>query len=434
MSKRELDRLELIRRIEAKELSVVAAAELMSLSRSQVHRLMGGYRERGVAALISSRRGKRSNRALPDHQRELAVAIIAERYADFGPTLACEKLSEHHELHVSKETVRKWMIEAGLWKTKAARRRIYQPRNRRDCFGELIQIDGSLHHWFETRGPKCALIVFIDDATGRILHLRFCPSESTFDYMAALRTYVGTHGKPIAFYSDKHTIFRTPKAARKGDGDNGGRSQFGRTLHELNIDIICANTPQAKGRVERANRTLQDRLVKELRLRGIGTIEAANDYAPEFVTAFNAKFAKPAKNPKDMHRPLAPHDDLDGSVCVKHQRTVSNSLTVIYDRVMFILERNEISETLGRKRVTVCDYPDGRLEIRHGEHVLQYTTFDKQQRVKRTEVVENKRLDDVLAIIAEQQALTPRRRSTRTPTRRGQGRSLFHLAEEEAAS
>ena len=132
----------------------------------------------------------------------MAVAIITERYADFGPTLATEKLAELHELHVSKETVRKWMIEAGLWKTKAARRRIYQPRNRRDCLGELIQIDGSLHHWFEDRGAKCALIVFIDDATSSILHLRFCPSESTFDYMAAFRTYVGEHGKPIAFYSE----------------------------------------------------------------------------------------------------------------------------------------------------------------------------------------------------------------------------------------
>ena len=158
MSKRVLDRLELIRRIERKELSVVAAAELVSLSRSQVHRLMSGYRERGAAALISTRRGKRSHRTLPNHQRELAVAIIMERYADFGPTLATEKLAELHELHVSKETVRKWMIEAGLWKTKAARRRIHQPRNRRDCLGELIQIDGSLHHWFEDRGAKCVLI------------------------------------------------------------------------------------------------------------------------------------------------------------------------------------------------------------------------------------------------------------------------------------
>lgn len=427
MSKRELGRLDLIQRIEAKDIGVTAAARLMGLSRSQVHRLLAGYRERGAAALISTRRGKRSNRALPDVHRELAIAIIAERYADFGPTLAAEKLSELHDLTVSKETIRKWMIAAGFWTTKADRRRIYQPRNRRDCLGELVQIDGSPHAWFEDRGPKCALLVFIDDATSAIMHLRFCPSESTFDYMAAFRAYVGEHGKPVAFYSDKHSIFRTPKAARKTSGDQEGMTQFGRMLDELNIDIICANTPQAKGRVERANRTLQDRLVKELRLQGIDTIEDANGFAPAFMEDFNRRFAKPAKNPKDVHRPLAPHDDLNGSACVKHQRTVSNSLTVIYDRVLFILERNQVSERLCRKRVMVCDYPDGRLEIRHGNDVLPYTTFDKQQRVKRAEVVENKRLDDVLAIIATQQQKTPPKRSTRTPRRRGQGPNIFEL-------
>lgn len=431
MSKREFDRLDLIRRIENREISVTAAAQLMGLSRSQVHRLMAGYRERGTVALISTRRGKRSNRTLPDSHRELAVAIISERYPDFGPTLAAEKLSELHDLMVSKETVRKWMIEAGLWVSKADRRRIYQPRNRRECLGELIQIDGSPHAWFEERGPKCALLVFIDDATSAIMHLRFCPSESTFDYMAAFRAYVGEHGKPVAFYSDKHSIFRTTKAASKTSGDQDGMTQFGRMLDELNIDIICANTPQAKGRVERANRTLQDRLVKELRLQGIDTIEDANSFAPAFIVDFNRRFAKPAQNPKDVHRPLAPHDDLDGSACVKHQRTVSNSLTVIYDRVLFILERNQISEHLGRKKVTVCDYPDGRLEIRHGSDVLPYTTFDKEQRVKRAEVVENKRLDDVLAIIATKQQKTPQKRSSRTPRRRGQGLNMFGLEGEQ---
>lgn len=185
MSKRELDRLELIRRIVDRQISVVTASELMGLSRSQVHRLVAGYRRSGANALISTRRGKPSNRSLPAAQRELALALVSERYGDFGPTLAAEKLSELHDLTVSKETLRKWMIDEGLWVTKSDRRRIYQPRNRRDCLGELIQIDGSPHHWLENRGPKCTLLVFIDDATSRIMHLRFCPSESTFDYMAA---------------------------------------------------------------------------------------------------------------------------------------------------------------------------------------------------------------------------------------------------------
>lgn len=432
MSTSELKRLELIRRIVSRELTATAAAEVLGLSRSQVHRLLAAYRHHGAAALISQKRGKPSNRRLSDATSELAIALIREHYADFGPTLAAEKLSENHEIRVSKETVRKWMIEAGLWLPRAVRRTIYQPRNRRECFGELVQIDGSLHHWFEDRGAKCSLIVFIDDATGRVLHLRFCPSESTFDYMAALRTYVGQYGKPIAFYSDKHTIFRTSKSAVKTSGDNDGSTQFGRTLSELNIDILCANTPQAKGRVERVNRTLQDRLVKELRLAGISTIEAANAFAPAFMNTFNERFAKEARNPRDAHRPLAPTDDLDTAVCVKHRRTVSNSLTLLYDRVLFILERNPVSERLQRQKVMVYDYPDGRLEIRHGEHVLPYRTFDKLQRINRAQVVGNKRLDQMLAFVAREQAkLPPRTRSRRAPSRRGQGESMFRLDEEQ---
>ncbi len=246
MSKRELDRLELIRRIEAKALSVVGAARLLGLSRSQVHRLVAAYHRDGAPGLISKRRNRPSNRMLSPAVRELSMALIGEHYADFGPTLAAEKLRERHGLAVSKETIRQWMIAEGLWITKAVRRRIYQPRNRRDCMGELVQIDGSLHHWFEDRADRCSLLVFIDDATSRIMHLRSCPSESTFDYMAAVRAYVAEHGKPTAFYSDKHTIFRTSKPAQKGTGLQGGMTQFGRALHELNIDILCAKRPDQK--------------------------------------------------------------------------------------------------------------------------------------------------------------------------------------------
>ena len=326
MSKRELDRLELIGRIERKELSVISAAERMGLSRSQVHRLMRAYRERGAAALISARRGKPSNRTLPDHQRELAVAkrrgyvlgLVRQEYHDFGPTLAAEKLVERHDVTVSRETLRQWMIEDGLWQNRTERKkRVQQPRQRRARFGELVQIDGSLHWWFEGRGPKCALLVFIDDATGRILHLRFCPSESTFDYLQAAKASIDSYGKPLAYYSDRHSIFRTAKPAMKTRGYKNGMTQFGRALDELNIDIICANSPQAKGRVERANRTLQDRLVKELRLEGIDTIEAANLMVPTFVHAFNARFAKEPYSDEDAHRPLAAYDSLDGAMCVK---------------------------------------------------------------------------------------------------------------------
>ena len=360
------------------------------------------------------------------------LEIIRTNYHDFGPTLAAEKLAELHEINVSKETLRNWMIVAGLWESRVERKkRVQQPRNRRECFGELIQIDGSLHWWFEDRGPRCSLLVFIDDATSKIVQLRFAPSESTFDYFHAARAYIDQYGKPIAFYSDKHTVFRTPKTARK---TGNGMSQFGRALNELNIDIICANSPQAKGRVERANKTLQDRLVKELRLRNISTIESANDYVPTFVEAFNAKFAKLPRNEKDVHRPLAQHENLDNAMCVKSERTLSNSLTLLYDKVMFILEPSDITAELSRKRVTVCDYPDGRIEIEYRGVLLPYRTFDKIREVNRASVVENKRLGPALELAAKLQAEREVKRSQRTPRRRGQGEHMFSTPEHAQAS
>lgn len=423
MSKTELERLEALQHIEQKRLTVTRAADLLGLSRSQVHRLLVRYRSDGVSGIQSQKRGRPSNRKYSLAFRAYALEIIRANYHDFGPTLAAEKLVELHEISVSKETVRKWMIEAGLWQSRVERKkRVHQPRNRRECFGELIQIDGSLHWWFEDRGPRCSLLVFIDDATSKLVQLRFAPSESTFDYFHAARGYIEEYGKPLAFYSDKHSIFRTPKTAHK---TGNGMTQFGRALHELNIDIICANTPQAKGRVERANKTLQDRLVKELRLRNISTIEDANDFMPVFVDAHNAKFAKPPHNEKDVHRPLAAHDDLDNAMCVKSDRTLSNSLTLLYDKVMFILEPNDITAKLSRKRVTVCDYPDGRLEIEYRGVKLPYKTFDKIREVNRADIVENKRLGPVLELIATAQAERKVERSTRTPKRRGQQNHMF---------
>lgn len=318
------------------------------------------------------------------------------------------------------------MIEAGIWVSRRERKkRVFQPRGRRDCFGELIQIDGSHHWWFESRGPKCALLVYIDDATGKLLHLRFAASENTFDYLRATKVYLQQWGKPIAFYSDKHGVFRTTHASQKDR--TSGLTQFGRALYELNIDIICANTPQAKGRVERANQTLQDRLVKELRLRGIDTIAAANAYAPEFMADFNCRFGKAPRNPKDMHRPLAEHENLDGAMCRKEIRTLSQALTLRYDKVLFILDPSDFAKRLAGKKVVVCDYPDGRLEITHEVTSLPYRTFDTLRSVHRSEVVENKRLDDVLALVAEMQVGRQQQRSKSGPSRAGQTGHLFGI-------
>src|SRR4030081_2911337 len=301
-SKRELNRLDVLARRDSDRLTARAAAELMTITPRQTYRLLRRYRDGGASAVANQRRGRPSNNRLPDVVRGHAIALLRERYADFGPTFASEKLAERHDLKVSRETLRSWMRQAGIWMPRAERKRIQQPRHRREHVGELVQIDGSEHRWFEDRAATCTLLVFVDDATSRLMELRFVASESTFAYFAALKTYLGRHGKPVAFYSDKHSLFRVSKEnAASGDG----MTQFGRALSELNIEILCANTSQAKGRVERAHSTLQDRLVKEPRLAGISTIEAANAFLPAFVQTYNARFAKTPARDRDLHWPIA---------------------------------------------------------------------------------------------------------------------------------
>lgn len=423
MSDTELTRFEVLRDVDHGRMPIARAAAILELGERQVWRLLKAVRLRGAEGLISKKRGQPSNRKLPDYFRRTILGIVREQYADFGPTLAAEKLRERHGMDISRETLRAWMIGDGLWLDRRQRRaRIHQPRNRRECLGELVQIDGSKHWWFEDRGPQCTLLVYIDDATSRLMHLRFVPTESAFDYFQSTRAYIEAHGKPVAFYSDKHSIFRVNQVGGvKGDG----MTQFGRALHQLNIDILCANTPQAKGRVERANKTLQDRLVKELRLMGINTIDAANAMLPTFVADYNARFGKEPRNPKDLHRPLAKADDLTEAFAWREDRTVSAALTLQYDRVIFMLKPSAITRDLPKKRVTVVDFPDGRLAIRHKGVDLPYSIFDQCQQVQQAAIVENKRLGAVLESIRERQLAQPEKRSGHAPRRRGQSQNMF---------
>src|SRR5260221_11017051 len=257
------------------------------------------------------------------------------------------------------------------------------------------------------------------------MHLQFVESESTFDYFAATRAYLERYGIPVAFYSDKHSVFRVNRKDAIG-GD--GMTQFGRPRHALNIDIICANSSQAKGRVERANGTLQDRLVKEMRLSGIDTIAAGNAFLPALMEQYNARFAKAPFEDRDVHRTLVVgHDDLDDAFAWKEDRTVSVNLTLQYDQVLFILEPTGIARSLARKRVTVIDYPDGRLAIRYNGVDLPYRTFDKRPQVNQAAIVENKRLGPILAYIAEQQKQLDMSRSAKAPRRRGQKNHMFKV-------
>jgi Homeodomain-like domain len=243
MSDRELRRLEVLQDLDRRRLTPAAAGQLLGLERRQVFRLLKAYRVEGPTGLISKRRGRRSNRRKPEALRRAVLTIIRQWYWDFGPTLAAEKLREDHGIAVGRETLRQWMIEAGLWRDRKQRKQVHQPRPRRECVGELVQVDGSEHWWFEDRGPQCTLLVFVDDATSRLMHLQFVESESTFAYFHAARAYLEAWGKPVAFYSDKHGVFRVNHPGALG-GD--GMTQFGRALHALNIDIICANSSPAK--------------------------------------------------------------------------------------------------------------------------------------------------------------------------------------------
>lgn len=319
----------MVEAVSEKRLTQVEAARQLGVTRRQAKRLVADYRREGAAGLVSRRQGKPSNRRLKDALQDRLRALLVEQYPDFGPTLAREKLLEVHALDVSIETVRQLQMALGLWKPKTRKAaRLFQARERRARFGELIQIDGSPHDWFEGRSPFCTLIVFIDDATGRLTQLYFAPSETTAAYREVLRRHLALYGRPVALYSDRHSIFRI----NREDPANGQtQTQFGRALAGLEIEAIHAHTPQAKGRVERVNQTLQDRLVKELRLRGLSDIDSANTFLPEFIADYDRRFAVTPISSADAHRPVV-HSarTLDLLLCEHSARTLSKNLTPQY--------------------------------------------------------------------------------------------------------
>jgi hypothetical protein len=403
MSERDLKRIEVLSEVRTGRRTVAAAAAVLAVSERQAYRLLARYEVDGGSALIHKARGRTSNRSWNEGIRKYAVELVKTRYADFGPTLAAEVLLDKHELRVGRETLRRWMIAEGLWLSRTQRRTFHQPRLRRESYGELIQIDGSDHRWFEQRGEPCTLLVFIDDATSNLMQLRFVASESTNSYFEALDGYLTEHGCPTAFYSDKHTVFRVNRPDAKG---GSGMTQFGRALAELNIEILCANSSQAKGRVERANRTLQDRLVKELRMADICDMSAGNAFLPKFMERFNEKFSVPAAKTENMHRRLnVQASRLADILCHRELRHVSQQLSLAYDRRQIILERGEVADKLAGQYVEVYDFNDRHLEVRWKGYSLPYRVFSKDQRVSHTAIVENKRLGHALAIVKAQQDL-----------------------------
>jgi transposase len=372
MSHHELDRLGIVQAVATGELRQREAALRLDLSIRQVKRLVRRYRAQGAAGLASGHRGKRANNAIADSTRQWALGLIREYYPDFGPTFAHEKLVEAHGALFSVETLRQWMIADGLWQPGGQHAaHIHPSRPRRPAVGELVQIDGSPHDWFEGRGPRCTLIVFVDDATGRLLGLRFAGAETTEAYMATLRDYLAEHGRPVALYSDKHSIFRV----NAEDRDNE-LTQFTRALKTLDIEPIHANTPQAKGRVERANQTLQDRLVKEMRLAGISDIEAANAFLPGFLAQYNARFAKAPQETEDAHRPVLHEEaELDQIFSRQHTRKLSKNLTCQFEGREYQVTGHGNGYRLRGAAVTVCAAFDGSITLLQDGKVLPHRTL-----------------------------------------------------------
>lgn len=425
MSMREVDRLKTLQAVADGNMPAASAANRLGLSKRQVNRLLARLRTEGASGVVSRQRGKPGHRQLAPGVARLALSIIRDRYYDFGPTLACEKLREVHGIVLAKETVRRLMMECGFWIPRRLRSpTIYQPRNRRHCVGELVQIDGSDHRWFEDRAPACTLLVYIDDATSRLMQLHFTPAETTFSYFEATRRYIELHGKPQALYSDQYSVFRcNNKQATSGDG----YTQFGRALYELNIESICANSSQAKGRVERANLTLQDRLVKEMRLQGISTMVAANAWAPSFIADYNRRFAKPPRNDWDAHRPLRADEDLDKIFTWREARKVSHVLTLQYDKVLYLLEDSRAMRKLIGRYIEVYEYPDGRIELWADGTALPYVTYDRLSEIDQGAIVENKRLGHVLEVAQVMQAQRDNRRSLSGPSRHHGGAGPIQL-------
>ena len=382
LSHKELDKLSVIERVERGELSQIEAASVLNRSTRQIRRLQVRYRKQGEQGLVSCRRGKPSNNRLSNTRREEIITIIASQYEDFGPTLANEMLAERHNIHVSAETVRQLMTERGIWRAKARRGANAHPmRERRSKRGELIQIDGSPHVWFEDRGPKCTLIVFIDDATSELMGLQFWPQETTESYMSTLMQYLQDHGRPVSIYSDRHSIFKPVV-----DTEQPKLTQFGRALEALDIESIQANSPQAKGRAERVNRTLQDRLVKEMRLNGVSTIAAGNTFLREFIGRFNTRFAKSALIAVDAHRELM-HTaiELDLMMSFQSQRKISKNLEVRYNNQVYQLDAAERRRRLTGTEATICEHYDGRVSILVNGEQINYKVFKRGEQPKPVE-------------------------------------------------
>lgn len=383
MSKQDLDRHDVLQRLIRKEIRRSHAAKLLKLTVRHITRLKQAVVTFGAAALIHKQRGKPSHHQLPPQERAKIVDLLREKYHDFGPTFAAEKLHELHHISHDPKTIRAIQIQAGLWeprrsKTKDGHRAW---RQRRSAFGEMIQFDGSYHNWFEGRGgiDAACLLASIDDATGKLVELEFAAHEGVFPVFAFWKKYLETHGKPRQIYMDKFSTYKMNSAAAKDNPDL--KTQFQRAMVELHVEPLFANSPQAKGRVERLFDTLQDRLVKELRLSGLSTVEAANVFLQEeFLPAFNEKFAVLPVSTSDLHQTLTPKErkTLPSIFSRQEQRTVQNDFTFSFQNQWYQLTERQPATVCKKDEVTVEEHLDHTIHVRLRSKALNYAILPKR--------------------------------------------------------
>lgn len=384
MSENELKRLNILENIIEKRLSLTQGAKQLGVTPRHLRRLKKRFLAEGVSTLISKKYGNANSR----HDTKLkddVMSLLREYYYDYGPTFASEKLAEHHQIYLSKECTRQWMHEAGIRQISSEKPlKVYQPRHRRPAKGELIQMDGSIHHWFDGEEDKCTLLVLIDDATSELVQLRFVKAETTFDYFDTVKEYFLAHGKPGAFYVDKHNVFNVNHAeAKSGDG----YTQFSRALNTLGVPLIKANSPQAKGRVERVNQTLQDRLIKELRYHKVTTMAQANEFIKTYyLESHNKRFTRIPESLDNVHVALTEEEikGIDKLFTIQNTRKISKGLTISLRKTVYMIKNQRYPRRLVGKTININEYSNGKVELYLDNVALEYEVmkhYDFQNRV-----------------------------------------------------
>src|SRR4030043_910362 len=383
----ELKRLHVIQKVLERGIKQGEAAEILLLSGRQIRRIVKRIRSEGSRGVIHKSRGRPSNRRIPYKTKERVIKLYRTQYKDFGPTLASEKLLERDRIQISDETLRGWLIEAGDWQRIRKKRKHRQWRERKPHYGQMVQMDGSHHEWFEGRGPECVLMGYFDDATGEVFG-RFYGYEGTMPAMESFKLYIRKHGLPLKVYLDKHSTYKSTAKPSIQDELNGVEplSEFERALKELGVEVSHAHSPQAKGRIERLFRTFQDRVIKEMRLRGVKSIEEGNKFLEAYLPLYNKRFSVRPREKDDVHRALPRGMDLSTILCIKTERTLRNNFTVAHNHKLY-----QIEDATKASKVIVQDRMDGSMRITYQGRALRFREITERPIRQKQPIVTKRR-------------------------------------------